>query len=128
MDSNIKNEKVLQAPCDLAKVETMSKGKLKLIFVTQELIQEEVKGNFLTAHEKFGWLNFLAGENQIDAVDLLDLPKIKKSDDEKMSPSQLLKAVIFRLWEQKKKPTDTFEEYYRKHMERVTNQYKEMLT
>ena len=120
--------KPLQVPCDLAKVETMSRGKLKLIFVTQESIQEEVKAKFLTAHEKFGWLNFLAGENEIDAVDLLDLPKIKKSEEEQKSPSQLLRNVLHVLWEQKGKPTDTSEEYYRKHMEVITNQYKEMLT
>jgi hypothetical protein len=120
--------KPLQVPCDLAKVETMSRGKLKLIFVTQELIPEEVKAKFLTAHEKFGWLNFLAGENEIDAVDLLDLPKIKKSEEEQKSPSQKLRNVLHVLWEQKGRPTDTSEEYYRKHMEVITNQYKEMLT
>ena len=79
-------------------------------------------------HERFGWLNFLAGEDKMNAEDLLDLPKIQKSDDEERSPSQLLRAVIYRLWEQKGKPTATFEEYYRKHMEVLTNQYKEKLT
>lgn len=119
---------ILQVPCDFTKYESQSKNKMKLTFVTQENIPKELQARIITHHEQFGWLAFLAGEKRIEAENVLNLPNIDKQPEEKLSPAQLLKNVLYRVWEHAGKPTQTSEEYYRMEMEKITRHYKEKLT
>lgn len=118
----------LQLPADLKKVETMSHGKLKMIFISQEEVKPEVRSKIMALHEKFGWLSFMAGENNIQAEHVANLPKLVKYEEEMKSPSQRLRGVLFRLWEQNGNPMESSDAYYRSIMENLINHYKEMLT
>ena len=116
-----------QVPCELEKITTMMGGKLRITFLTQEGIQPEIKTRFFENHDKTGWLSFLAGDQNITSEMVKDLPEIKYEKDEK-SPSTLLRNILFRLWEQKGKPTETFTEFYKQTMEKLINHYREKLT
>lgn len=51
---------------------------------------------------------------------------IDKEANEK-SPSQRLRAVLYRIWEQDPKDYKTFEEYYRVQMDKLVEKLKERL-
>jgi hypothetical protein len=48
---------------------------------------------------------------------------------EKLPPtqSQRLRATLYRLWEVEKYPDETFDEYYKEHMEKIINWVKSKL-
>ena len=127
----METEILVQVPADLTKIETMANKKLKIIFITQEDVPSEVRSKLFAIHERFGWLNFLAGERKIDPLDIAGLDKVEKHAEEDKSPGQRLRGVMFIYWSQNKeaqKLPDTFEQYYRMQMEKHTNAYKEKLT
>lgn len=51
----------------------------------------------------------------------LTKPKILKS------PSQRLKAVYFKLWEQDEEGYEIFEQYYESKVEKLINHFKKMI-
>lgn len=118
----------IQLPCELTALSTMSQGKLKITFVSQELVPHELKARLLENHEATGWMSFLAGEKNITADMVADLPEIEKREEDKKSPSRALKDVLYVLYEQRGKPTATFEEFYRVQMEKFISAVKEKLT
>lgn len=122
------NEKIpLQIPAYLNKYSSLSAGGLKIEFITQENINPELLTGIISQKDKLGYLFF--GVKQIEAVDLLNLPKVDKSKymDAK-TPSQRLRAVLFLLWQQTSKENKTeFEDFYIEKMEQIINWIKEKL-
>jgi hypothetical protein len=53
-----------------------------------------------------------------------NLDKLKADDVNGKTPSQRLRSVLFRLWEQDGKGFKTFSSYYDHHMELLINQIK----
>ena len=105
----------------------MTQNKMKLTFITQENIPANLQSQIISNYEKFGWLAFLP-ENKINPETIKDLPEIEKLPEENKTPSQRLRGVLYVLCEQKGRPTETFETYYRMHYEKIIEQYKEKLT
>ena len=117
----------LQIPTYLNKYSSLNTGGLKIEFVTQENVDAELLSNIISLKDKLGYLFF--GVNQIEAVDLLNLPKIDKTKymDGK-TPSQRLRAVLFLLWQQTVKENGVDKEkFYEEQMERIINWVKEKL-
>jgi len=54
------------------------------------------------------------------------IPEITANEEDNKSPAQRLRAVLFRTWENTSK-SETFEEFYRKVMEKIINQFKDKL-
>ena len=69
-----------------------------------------------------GWIGF----KQNEALEVIDLPKEDAPDNGK-KPSQRLRAVLFRVWEQQTDQKEDFEAYYRRIMEELINKYKDLL-
>ena len=106
----------------------MANRSLRLQINTQEEVPPESMARLLNLYDKYGWFCFLEGEETIKPEQLKDLEIPKRMEDNGISPAQRFRNILFRIWEQKGKPTKTFEEYYRSTMESYTNQLKEKLT
>lgn len=118
------NEEIpIQIPANLVKITTMRDGAIRLTFDSQQGLQPEIKTRFFENHDQFGWLSFLASEQNITADMVSDLPKIEHEKDE-VSPSTRLRNVLYRVWEFKKKPTKTFNEFYNSNMESLCEHFK----
>jgi len=88
---------------------------------TQEVTDTE-KLRMFNYFQSFGWLQF-------SEVESIEVPKepIDRAAGEK-SRSQILRNVLYRLWEQSdKRDLMTSDEYYRTHMDILIDQLKERL-
>lgn len=119
------NKQIFQVPAIIGKIETMGGNSLRLKVDTQEgLSSEEIKRLF-DLREKLGYFTF--NIEIIEAQDIINLPKLDSSNYESgKTPGQRLRAVMFRIWEQKGKQ-GTFNDYYNNCMEVLVNTYKNKL-
>jgi len=113
----------LQVQAYLTGMKTMAHS-WRIAFDTMENIPPERIAYFMERVNKLGWLTFSV--HQIEATDILDLPEIKT--DDRKTPSQRLRATLFRNWEQNNEGIETFEVYYSAKMEKLINHFKEKLT
>ena len=110
---------------EIAKLETMTDG-LKMIVYTNEVAPDEM-ATLMTLKGKQGNMLFAPAKYKFSDEDLKDLPEVEVEKGEK-HPSQRLRAVLFRLWEQRDpNKTKTSDEYYRDYMERLIDKIKEQL-
>jgi hypothetical protein len=116
---------IFQVPGEVRNVDSRSHASVRIVIDTQENLTDEVRGRLMKMHEKYGWFTFMP--RRILPEDVSRLPALKLERDEK-SPSQRLRACIHILWEQKGKPTETSEQYYRETMEKLIEWVKEKLT
>jgi len=120
--------RLFQIPAECVKVLSKANRSIRLIYDSQENLTDEAMVALMKQLQKFGWLCFLPGEEQIKAEEIPDVSLPKRMEDGDISPAQRMRNVLFRIWEQKGKPTTTFEEYYRSSMEKYISQLKERLT
>lgn len=97
-------------------------GSVKLEFETREFNGQEATV-IMEQRQKEGWLLFSPNKD----MDIVDIPD-ERADamTGQKTQAQRLRAVMFRLWEQKGKKGD-FESYYRSMMEKIIEQMKEKL-
>lgn len=74
-------------------------------------------------NDTLGW--FFFHEKPIKEIDMKQLPDVNFEKWEK-HPSQRMRAVLFRLWEQTDQKK-TFEEFYREKMEQLIEMLKEKI-
>lgn len=117
---------LLQIPAELSKATTMAHRSLRIVFDSQENLSDEQMAKIMALHDKTGWLCFLPEERPIDALDVVALPKLEWDKDEK-SPAKRQQNALFIWWEQLKKPTPTFREFYERYMEKEIASIKEKL-
>lgn len=110
-------QKKFQVPATITRISALSDGGLSIGLHTQELTPAE-KTAILEFYNAFGW--FLFAENSFK-----DLPKEEAPDGFK-TPSQQLRGVLYRLWEQKGKQGDS-EVFYRQKMAYIVEQFKKQL-
>lgn len=95
----------------IRKIETMADGGLKIVLNTNELPPEEEFALFRLRHD-------------VQKIQLMDV----KYDEGNKTPSQRLKHVLYRLWEQNYKETHkSSENFYNEYMEKLINQIKDKL-
>jgi len=94
-----------------------------LIVGTQELTEEQVI-SLINLNRKSGW--FIFKENPLKEEDILDIPEVGVEIKNDKTPSQRLRNCLYILWEQKK-PTKTFDEFYKRQMEKIISWVKEKL-
>ena len=96
--------------CIVDKVSTLKDDSIKITLITRALSPEQMAQLFFSVNK------------EILAVDIDEEVKEWKS------PSQRLRAVLYRLWERSDKTTyPEFELYYKAKMERVIESLKEKL-
>lgn len=102
---------------------TLKDRSLVLTLETSELAVEQVAAihNFLGDQVGFALASEMTGAI-IDSLDTSDF----SIEEDKRSPSQTTRAIIYRLWEYRGKP-GTFEIYYRSTMEKIHIMLKKQL-
>ncbi len=113
---------MLKVPGTITKITTMADRGLRLQVDTQELCGED-KAELMSLHEKMGV--FVFSESDIQEEDIKNLPEVKIERGEK-TPSQRLRGILYRLWEQEK-TYKTFDDYYRSWMSNLIESLKEKL-
>lgn len=107
---------MLKLPAYFTGFASKADGSASLRFATQE-ISAGTFADLKHVHNAFGWLLF--SETDIDETDVPDdLP-----DDERKSPAQRLRSVLYVLWKQKGNATD-FNSYYRGQIEKIIEHLK----
>lgn len=107
-------------------IRTRADRTVALTFGSQEL-DSSVAGNLFQMRGQFGKLLFSdtnitpPEEALMDTTEIQDTRKIK-------TPSQRLRAVLFRVHEQGGATKETFDEWYKSEMEKIINHYKAKLT
>lgn len=117
------SEMMFQVPAEVSKVTTMGRRSVRIVVDTQENLTDEQMGRLMSLHEKVGWFTFSVEQIAPDSV--LSLPTLTWDKDEK-SPAQVQRGLLYRLWE-RDKPTETFNEYYSRALEKICNQIREKL-
>lgn len=116
--------KIFQVPGMLTKVTSMSNSSLRLQFDTQENIRGDEMSLLFSYLNQIGWMTI--NVSQIEAEDIVNLPELKKTDQQK-SPSQRLRGVLYRKWENNSEGYQEFESYYLMMMEKLINHFKEQI-
>lgn len=108
----------------ISKVSTLADGSLSLTIHTQEL-PEETMMRLFKLRKKPGMI--LISSNPITREEVVEVEKFT-SDFEVggKSPSQRLRAVLYRVWEQTDRKYD-FPIWYESQLERIINKYKATL-
>lgn len=105
-------------------INTRQDGTIKLTFGTQELSSETV-GNVFQLRSKYVKC-LLSNDNITDTDTSLLIETSLKNDTKVKKPSQRLRAVLYRVWEQGKSELD-FEQFYNNKLEEIINHFKAKL-
>ena len=65
---------------------------------------------------------------KITLSDIANIPKEVKEFKTDKSPSKRLRAVLFVLWNTTTSKKESFDSFYKRHMEALINQYKDRLS
>ena len=98
---------------------------VNLTFCTQEL----TPGQMASIHYGLNKVGFLAfSPDPFTSQELEELENLKvEYDDTEKPASQRLRAVLYRLWEQKSDGYSVFADYYKATMEKLINHFKNKL-
>lgn len=102
------------------KVSTLVDGSVKAEFVTQELGDKDCAA-LMGLRKKVGWLIFAPQNTEIEIP--RESPVEFKGDK---TPSQRLRGVLYRLWEQGKQEM-TSDEFYKVQMAKLIDHFKAKL-
>ena len=114
--------KIFQIPADLVSYGKLKDRGFKLVFETGELSPEQV-ANIHYGSSKVGWLAFAPDPFATAQLEEIEKVKVEFNDTGK-PPSQRLRAVLFRLYEQKPEGYKTFNDYYTSKMEMLITHLK----
>ncbi len=119
---------MFQTRAQITKVQTMSDRGIQVRIDTPEHHSEDIAELF-ELKDKEIWVAFK--ETEVNIEDL-KLPEMTESFDKGKSPSERLRAVMYRYFEQNYKKLsykhiEQFEVFYRMRMEKHINNYKDEL-
>lgn len=121
----MEKETILQISATIEGIASRSDKTWKITIGTQELDENQAKAVIKLAHQQ-GYFFFKG--SPIKPEDLLNVPEVTPEFVKEKSPSQRLKNVLYRWWEQNyKKKYPNFEDFYKRQMERLIEQVKEKL-
>lgn len=117
-------KEIFQVPATITKISTRVDRTFKVEIITQELdLPNETA--LLALRLRTGWLLFK--ESEFKAVP--ELPALDR-DVQPKSPSQRLRAILFRIWENTPLddgPGKMFEQFYAEEMEKIIDAKKHIL-
>lgn len=111
-------------PAVIAQIRTLADNTDRITIDLQETSPEAISELYRIKKEG-GFGHFLFKEKVITEEDVKDLPDIKLERFEK-HPSQRMRAILFRMWEQSKTDQE-FEVWYRAKMDSLCEMLKEKL-
>ena len=92
---------------------------------SQETLSPDAISRVCQLVNQLGWLSF--NVSQIEAEDIIDLPPLKKTEEDEKTPSQRLRAVFYRMWQQNNDGFKDSDSHYKYMMERLIEFYKSKL-
>jgi hypothetical protein len=113
-------------PSMLESYRSLKDKTLKITFETNELNPQDLL-NIIEHTGQFGYLAFKRepfGQEEKKYLDALESDFLEQTSK---TPSQRLRAVFYRLYEQDRSGFDSFELYYSHHMEKLVNHFKSKL-
>jgi hypothetical protein len=114
--------KSFQLPAGLESYRSLKDGTLKLSFETGELTPEQM-ANVHYSLNKVGFLVFAPDPFATHELEELDKLKVEFTDTGK-PPSQRLRAVLYKLWEQTPEGYKVFPDLYNAKMEVLIEHFK----
>lgn len=105
--------------CQVGATTSRADGSVKVSFITPELRPSEA-GALLTLHGKNCCISIVPEDVVPEEVVKVDTARGEKT------PSQRFRAVLFLLWRQEGEQ-DTFDNYYVRHLNRLTESVKAKL-
>ena len=119
------NPAIVTIPAQVTEVKTLEDRSLRLKIETAlevDPIQMTVLFNMVN---KQGWFGF--SESPISAAEMLSVPEVKKEFPSDRTPSERLRAVIYKYHQQQGGKPEDFELFYRRQVEKLINVIKEKL-
>mgnify|MGYP003334384054 CR=1 FL=1 len=116
---------MITIPAQLEAVTTRKDKTLRLTFGTNELTPTQASELFTIANQ-FGYLAFKDEDFKRQELDAIASLKTELDETIK-SPSQRLRGVLFRCYEQNNEGFKTFSKYYDSRMEQLVNHFKSKL-
>lgn len=114
-------KKIIKIEATLESIRTMKDRTLKLIFESQEIAAAQ-GSSILSMCNEFGWLIFAS-----EPIEEIEIPEDSPTGGRRdKTPSQRLRGVLYRYWEQHGN-TEDFELYYRETLERLIEHYRSKL-
>ena len=117
--------KTFQIPAGLEGYRSLKDRTLKLTFETGEMSPEQM-ANVHYSLNKVGYLAFSPDPFATHELEEIDKLKIE-FDDTGKPPSQRLRAVLYRVYEQSPEGHSTFNDFYNASMEKLINHFKNKL-
>ena len=121
---------VFQIPGVIVRDKSLVGGARQYVIESQELLSPELLQRLISLENKVGWFTFSV--EVIEADDILklkDIPIDKSRYEDGKSPSQRLRAVLYRIHEKSIDPKkESFQQYYDRILEGLINKYKDILS
>ena len=114
--------KTFQLPAVLEGYRSLKDRTLKITFETGEMTPEQM-ANVHYSLNKVGFVCFSPDPFATHELEEIDKLKVEFSDIGK-PPSQRLRAVLYKLWEQKPEGYSLFNDYYNGKMETLIEHFK----
>lgn len=108
-------------PATIEGISTRKDRTVRVTIGTQELTPEKA-GQLMALQNDHCYVAIKEEEFNKDETEALE--KLKAEEINGKTPSQRMRAVLFRYWEQKPSGFKTFSSYYEHHMELLINQIK----
>ena len=116
--------KLTPIPSFFEGIRSLADGTLRVTIDTQEL-DEAAAGELFAKRRKAGFLLFLENGEKVDP-DSIDIPESAPEFRGDKTPSQRLRGVLYRLWQQLGSKGN-FQDFYVGKMEEIANHFKAKL-
>lgn len=107
------------------KIETRADQTLKVSLGTQELSEQDEQDLF--SLRKSGLVKVLISSDEITEQQKEAVSSVELEAPKGKSPSQRLRAVLWRVWSENMDKYRDFDDYYQHEMERIIEHYKTKL-
>lgn len=122
----MERNRIFQVEGTVIKITSKANRALRIHLDTQENLTDEALTKLITLVDKYGHFAFLIDEREIDAADLFDIPPMQTREEDKKSPAERLRSVLYVLWKQNGEKGDS-ETNYRIQMDKFINAVKDKL-
>jgi hypothetical protein len=119
-------EKIQPIPTYIKKIATTADKCLQLTVVTQE-VSAEIKAYLFECHDTYGHMIYFKNVPKIEDIEVPEgnAPEFGKKEK---TPAQRLRGTLFVYWDQKGRPGEDFELFYRNKMDDIIEHFKGKLT
>jgi len=115
---------IFQISGSIAEAKITQKNSIKLKIESQENVSPEAMKRMCELVNQLGYFTF--NVHKIEAQDIINLPPLRPTDAPK-TKSQIMRGVLYLLWQKDSEGIKDSEEYYNIKMDKFINHLKGML-